>query len=234
MDAFDELLELQSADTEIAQLEHRATNLPEGAALAGARQQLSRVEAEIVRLRTESQNCSATIEANEVAVGDLRHQLGRLTAQLKTVIAPREAEALQHEMAVIEAKISSIEDESLVALERSEELDAAVTRLEAEAATARANVDEADDAHATALETVQITLAAVRDRRAQAATRLDPDWVARYERRRADHAGVAVARLVRATCGGCHIDLSTSEVEAVRRMEPTQRECPNCARWLVV
>lgn len=234
MDAFDELLELQSADTEIAQLEHRATNLPEGAALAGARQQLSRVEAEIVRLRTESQNCSATIEANEVAVGDLRHQLGRLTAQLKTVIAPREAEALQHEMAVIEAKISSIEDESLVALERSEELDTAVTRLEAEAATAWANVDEADDAHATALETVRITLAAVRDRRAQAATRLDPDWVARYERRRADHAGVAVARLVRATCGGCHIDLSTSEVEAVRRMEPTQRECPNCARWLVV
>jgi predicted nucleic acid-binding Zn-ribbon protein len=137
-------------------------------------------------------------------------------------------------MAVIEAKISAIEDESLVALERSEELDTAVTRLEAEAATARAKVDEADNAHATALETVRIALAAVRDRRAQAATRLDPDWVARYERRRADHAGVAVARLVRATCGGCHIDLSTSEVEAVRRMEPTQRECPNCARWLVV
>jgi predicted nucleic acid-binding Zn-ribbon protein len=234
MDAFDELLELQTADTEIAQLEHRATHLPEGVAVADARRVLSQLEAEVVRVRSESANCAATIEANEVAVGDARRQLGRLSAQLKTVIAPREAEALQHEMAVIEAKISSIEDESLAALERSEELDIAVARLNAEVGAARAKVDEAGTAHATALDDVRAALAVVRDRRAERAAGLDPDWVARYERRRSDHAGVAISRLVRATCGGCHIDLSTSEVEAVRRVEPTQRECPNCARWLVV
>ncbi len=64
--------------------------------------------------------------------------------------------------------------------------------------------------------------------------RLDAGLVDRYERLRARHGGVAVARLEGARCGGCHLDLSTAEVEAVRAVEPgTFADCPNCGRLLV-
>lgn len=234
MESFDQLLELQALDTEIAQLEHKATHLPEAVAFAEAKRASANLRAELDRVEDEHRSLVAVMESNEAAVTDMRKQLDRLNAQLKTVIAPREAEALQHEMANFGEKISSVEDESLAALERSEELDSTVTRLGSEIAAAGSNLDEVGRALQAALAAVQDSLNDASERRGAIAAMVDAQWLAQYERRRAAHGGVAVARLVRATCGGCHIDLSTSEVEAVRREEPTQRECPNCARWLVI
>ena len=234
MEVFERLLELQTFDTEIAQLEHRAAHLPEAVALQDARRVVAGLDAELLRLHTESARFASEVAANESAVGDLRRQLERLNAQMKTVIAPREAEALQHEMVVIESKISSLEDESLAALERGEECDAEVVRIESEVVGAKNAVSSAEATLNVALEEVRNSLASVRERRSACAAAVDAGMIEQYERRRAAHGGVAVARLVRATCGGCHIDLSTSEVESVRRESPEQRECPNCARWLVV
>ena len=234
MDAFEQLLGLQSLDTEIAQLEHKAGHLPEASALAEARRVTAALDADLARIEAEHGKLAAVIAANEAAVADIRRQLDRLNAQMKTVIAPREAEALQHEMANFGEKISLLEDESLAALERSEELDASLTRLGAEIVVATVNVDDAGRALAEALDGVRGALSEVIERRATTVASIDAQWVSQYERRRTAHGGIAIARLLRATCGGCHIDLSTSEVEAVRREEPTQRECPNCARWLVL
>jgi len=234
MESFDQLLELQALDTEIAQLEHKAAHLPEAVAFAEAKRVSANLRAELDRVEAEHRGLVAVIESNEAAVTDMRKQLDRLNGQMKTVIAPREAEALQHEMANFGEKISSVEDESLAALERSEELDATLARLGSEIAVAGSNLDEVGRTLQAALAAVQDSLKDVSDRRNATAATVDAPWLAQYERRRAAHGGVAVARLVRATCGGCHINLSTSEVEAVRREEPTQRECPNCARWLVI
>lgn len=152
MDAFEQLLGLQSLDTEIAQLEHKAGHLPEASALAEARRVTAALEADLTRIEAEHGKLAAVIAANEAAVADIRRQLDRLNAQMKTVIAPREAEALQHEMANFGEKISLLEDESLAALERSEELDASLTRLGAEIVVATANVDDAGRALAEALD----------------------------------------------------------------------------------
>lgn len=234
MESFDQLLELQAIDTEIAQLEHRAGHLPEAAHFTEAKRVTADLRAELDRVEVEHRGLVAVIESNEAAVTDMRKQLDRLNAQMKTVIAPREAEALQHEMANFGDRISSVEDESLAALERSEELDAALARLGSEIAISGSNVDEAGRALQSALSEVQDALKGATERRSATASTVDTQWLAQYEKRRVAHGGVAIARLVRATCGGCHIDLSTSEVEAVRREAPMQRECPNCARWLVV
>lgn len=234
MESFDQLLELQALDTEIAQLEHKAAHLPEAVAFAEAKRVSANLRTELDRVEAEHRGLVAVIESNEAAVTEMRKQLDRLNAQMKTVIAPREAEALQHEMANFAGKISSVEDESLAALERSEELDSTVTRLSSEIAAAGSSLDEAGRTLQAALAAVQGSLKDASERRNATAATVDAQWLAQYERRRASHGGVAVARLVRATCGGCHIDLSTSEVEAVRREVPTQRECPNCARWLVI
>jgi len=234
VEVFDELIGLQAIDIEIAQLEHKARNLPEAAVLRAAERRVDELSAQLRRVMDESARLSAEVEANEGKVGDLRRQVDRLNAQLKTVIAPREAEALQHEIAVVCDKMSALDDESLVAIERSDELDAELSRIDAETKAVAVEVDDARHRHAEAADAVAGALDQARRRRGQAAGSIDADWIAKYEQRRGAHAGIAVARLVKATCGGCHVDLSTSEVEIVRRQPATERECPNCARWLVV
>jgi predicted nucleic acid-binding Zn-ribbon protein len=57
--------------------------------------------------------------------------------------------------------------------------------------------------------------------------------LAAYELRRSQHKGIAVAKVKNHVCGGCHLDLSTSEVDLLKKETDENRECPNCARWLV-
>jgi predicted nucleic acid-binding Zn-ribbon protein len=45
---------------------------------------------------------------------------------------------------------------------------------------------------------------------------------------------VAVARLEGTRCGGCHLDLSTSELDAVKAVGAGEfADCPQCGRLLV-
>jgi predicted nucleic acid-binding Zn-ribbon protein len=58
--------------------------------------------------------------------------------------------------------------------------------------------------------------------------------VQRYEQLRARHGGVAIARLEGSRCGGCHLDLSTAELNELRSLGSGElAECPNCGRLLV-
>jgi len=228
------LLGLQAIDTEIAQLEHKAAHLPEADAVRAAEQRVSAIAAEYRKVSDEAGRLAAEVDANESAVAEIRRQSDRLNGQLRTVIAPREAEALQHEIRLLSERASVLDDESIAAIERSEILDADLRRLDVEVGNASATLAVARAACDEAASTVSANLAAARARRDAAAASLDGAAVESYDKKRRDLAGVAVARLVKATCGGCHLDLSPSEVDAVKRVTTDERECPNCTRWLVV
>lgn len=234
MSVLEALLGLQAVDTEIAQLEHRLAHLPEAEAARAAEQRLAALSSDQRKIGDELSRLAAAVEANEAAVGEIRRQTDRLNGQLRTVIAPREAEALQHEIRVLAERASTIDDESIVAIERSEALDAESARLEVEAKRAADEVSAARGALEEAAATVASTLGDARVRRDAVAGAIDAAAVASYDKKRRDLAGVAVARIARTTCGGCHLDLSPSEVDAVKRLDADARECPNCTRWLVV
>ena len=71
-------------------------------------------------------------------------------------------------------------------------------------------------------------------RRAEVAARLDAAALQRYEQLRARHGGVAISRLEGNRCGGCHLDLSTAEINELRALGASEvAECPNCGRLLV-
>ena len=234
MSVLEALLGLQAVDTEIAQLEHRLAHLPEAETARAAEQRLAALSSDQRKVGDELSRLSAAVEANETAVAEIRRQTDRLNGQLRTVIAPREAEALQHEIRVLAERASAIDDDSIVAIERSEVLDAEAGRLEVEARRVADEVSAARGALEEAAATVAITLGDARVRRDALAGTIDASAVASYDKKRRDLAGVAVARIARTTCGGCHLDLSPSEVDAVKRLDVDARECPNCTRWLVV
>ncbi len=126
-----------------------------------------------------------------------------------------------------DAELANLEEQSPVVDDLAEahraevELAAAAERATAELAAAEAAIDAAD----APSYTVQ---------RSEAVTRLDGGPLADYERRRARLGGVAVARLDGRRCGGCHLDLSTVELDAVKATPPGEyTDCPQCGRMLV-
>ena len=158
-------------------------------------------------------------------------QRSRLEAQLRTVVAPREAEALMHELETIAPAVTSSTTRSWPTSRSSRSwptrcrLDAELPELEASAAAAAALPAEAS---------ITEELATLAAGRAELVARLDSTLLQRYERLRERLGGVAVARLEGARCGGCHLDLSTSELGEVKAVGPGEfAECPQCGRLLV-
>ena len=100
------------------------------------------------------------------------------------------------------------------------ELAADAERHAAELAAAEAEIDE---------QTAELTV-----QRSDVVTRLDGGTLAEYERRRARLGGVAVAQLDGRRCGGCHLDLSTVELAAVKATPAGEyTDCPQCGRMLI-
>jgi len=153
---------------------------------------------------------------------------------MKTVIAPREAEALQHEMAALSARRNELDDRGLVLLESSADADAQLVELAASEEIAARAEETAADALAAAEAAIRSDIDGLSAERAVLAAAVDPSHLAEYERRRKSHAGVAVTEIQHGHCNGCHMDLSVSELDAVKRLPAdVDAECPNCSRLLV-
>jgi predicted nucleic acid-binding Zn-ribbon protein len=230
----DDLLELQRIDTTADQLARRRAQLPERTASndAETRRQDNRARhARAVSRDEELELCIGALERDGEALGAQRT---RLEAQLRTVVAPREAEALMHELETVAARRDELDDQELAYLEEQSDvadevtrLDAALPELQAAASAAGAALQAADAAIAGELEALAAS-------RKELAGRLDAASIEQYERLRARFGGVAVARLEGTRCGGCHLDLSTSELDAVKAVGAGEfADCPQCGRLLV-
>ena len=142
----DLLLALQAVDTQADQLAHRRERSPLRDDLASATDAMRSWESERASMRARIDELGASIEQAEERGAELSTHRRRLEAQMKTVIAPREAEALMHEMDTLGGQIDELDLHELESLEEQARVDdqlAAHLRGEEQF---RARLRQADDA----------------------------------------------------------------------------------------
>lgn len=230
------LLGLQRVDTEADQLTHRRERLPEREALTTMSEQLAAWEQVRTQMRSRMDELTALIERSEVDAADIAAHKTRLEAQLKTVIAPREAEALMHEIATLDEQTDALDLGELEALEEQSLIDDRLTEHLRPEGALRDAVGVADRALRQTTADVDRELAQLATDRSARRGELSAAILARYDRVRAS-SGVAVARLVGHRCDGCHLDLSAAEVDDVKDEAAAAdgvADCPNCGRMLAV
>jgi predicted nucleic acid-binding Zn-ribbon protein len=235
MSRWDALLSVQEHDTTADQLEHRLAHLP-------SRDELGQVMADLARLETTT----AEVEGR-------RHELGRGQQRLEDEIAaltdkagqhdktlysgtignPRELQALQDEIGALKRRISQLEDQELELMEQIEPLDAELV----DAASRRTALDERGAALRAQIAEEEVSIEAeleqVREERATIAGEVEPELLAEYDTLRPQSGGIAIARLVGASCGGCHLHLSAMEIDRIKKLPPeAPAHCEECGRLL--
>jgi uncharacterized protein len=154
---------------------------------------------------------------------------------MKTVIAPREAEALMHEMATLTEQIDELDGHELESLEEQSALDDQLSDHLGDEAALREAQRLADEALAAEVADIDGELTELVGRRADLRAELPDVLLATYDRKRAA-LGVAVARLVGKQCQGCHLELSAAEIDTVKAeaADTGVTDCPDCGRLLIV
>ena len=196
---------------------------------------LDTARSEAKRLAKRQGDITSEIERLEKRGKELDAKKAKYDAQLKSVVVMREVEALQHEIATINAEHSSLDDSELALLDENESLDAtlaaahtALPELEASAANAAATL-------AAALSEVDRDIAAAHDERARLAAGCDAESLALYEQVRARMTSAAVAEIVKGSCGGCRTALSPKEQAELKKVaDMPDARCPYCSCLLVV
>lgn len=228
------LAALQLIDSELDQLVVRRQRLPERSVLSAAESALAALLAERDRLRSVMADAASQIERAEREGAEIDRARARLEAQLKTVIAPREAEALTHEIEGARARRSAVDDGELEAMERQADAEQALVALADDEQAARAAVATANGELAAALSALAAVEAEAQQRRSAATAALDGADLDVYVAARRRHGGIGVVRLDGRSCTGCHVDMSQAELEQVRAVTGELPECPNCGRLIVV
>lgn len=80
---------------------------------------------------------------------------------------------------------------------------------------------------------IDAELERVRAERATIAGTVEPELVAEYDTLRPQSGGIAIARFVGGSCGGCHLALSAVEVDRIKKLPPeAPAHCEECGRLL--
>jgi len=229
------LLALQSVDTQADQLAHRREKSPLRDDLAAASNAMRTWERERASMAARIDELGTSIEQAEARGAELLTHRQRLEMQMKTVIAPREAEALMHEMATLGEQIDELDLHELESLEAQSRIDDELaTHLRGEEQL-RGRLGHADDALAGEVRDIDSELATLAASRVTLRDALAATLLSTYDRKRAA-LGVAVARLVGKQCQGCHLELSAAEIDTVKdeAAESGVTDCPDCGRLLIV
>ncbi|MGH8906249.1 MAG: zinc ribbon domain-containing protein [Egibacteraceae bacterium] len=231
------LLDLQHIDTRIRQLRHRRANLPEQRALDDRVDLLDRIGRELAAARERLDRLARDQRRHERELESVEARYAAETQRKYSgaITSPKEATALDAELASMEQRKSDVEDTLLEIMEQREETEsliAALTEREAELAEEVATAGEARD-HA-AVEIRHELAQQVAERKLVAAD-LPETVLACYNGVRVRKEGLAVAELQGRTCAGCRLELTNNEMQQIRALvNRGLARCEQCDRILVV
>ena len=230
------LLDVQELDARQDHLRHRLATLPQHAELKDLTQRRSAVEA---RARDE-----------RIVVDDLTREQKRADADVEQVKArrkrdqdrmdqgvitnPKDLERMQGELVSLERRISELEDAELEVMEKLEDAQRELDELNRQ-------LGEFDELIAAVTKTRDEVAAEIREQladaeaeRTQRAEGLPEDLMALYSRLREQKGGVGAAALRARSCGGCSLQLNSSELADIAKTPSDEvLRCEECNRILV-
>jgi len=221
------LEELQQIDLESHDLRKALEAVPAQRAAVEARVQDARKAYDEQKVRLESNERER--RQIDTLLSMERDKVKKWEGRLGEIKTPREYAALSREIDIAK-KTNDSQSEQARTL-----LDAAGT-IKAELEAKGEALSDAEDAAQAALQALDAQeakevarLAALDARRADAATRVDPGLLGKYENIKKRRAGVAVAPVVGSTCKGCHRNIPPQLSIVLQRADSIET-CPNCHR----
>jgi predicted nucleic acid-binding Zn-ribbon protein len=230
------LLDLQELDTALDRLDHRKRTLPELAEIKHAEERLGEFSDALVAAQTEISDIDREQKKAEQDVDQVRARAERDQKRLDSgqVSSARDLENLQSEIVSLQRRQSDLEEIVLEVMERREEAETRLRAVQADSETSEKALAELTARRDAAYREIDGQAELTKTARAGVVTDIPGDLLKLYEKLREQHRGVAATALLRGQCQGCHLQLNTVELNAIRAAEADDViRCEECRRILV-
>ncbi len=235
-DDLEHLLAVQDLDISIMQLQHRRDALVESSGLAAVEAQLAALEVERADAAARRSVLAATQKELEEQIGGISERRSVVEKRMyaATGSSARDLQAMNDEVRHLTERRAELEELELVAMLEQDPIDAELAALHERSAPLETQAAELRVAVAASEVEIDAALAEATGARSVEAALLPAALADRYETLRARLKGTGAARLVGTHCAGCHLELSSGEVEQIRALPPGEvATCEQCGRILV-
>jgi predicted nucleic acid-binding Zn-ribbon protein len=230
------LLEVQSKDSALAQLEHRRKSLPEHARIAALTAEASELSGQYVEAETEVGDLERAQRKFDGEVELVRQRRVRDDDRMSSgaITNPKDLASLQHELGALDRRISTLEDEELEIMEKLEEAQGRLAAVSKDVERVQSELESVTAARDVALAGIESEIATVTIARDSLASGLPTDLTALYDKVRGQHSGLGAAALRARRCEGCRLEINGADLrELAGKAEDEVLRCPECSRILV-
>jgi len=227
------LLQLQSSDTRLQQLDHRMKGLPENARIA----ELSR-EAETVRqqLLTETgavEDARRELSRVESDVAVVEARMERDSQRIASSSSAKDVAGLEHELASLRQRRDALEEIQLGVMERLEGLESTLAETQARLDELKQSIAGVEQERDAALATLTSERTHAAANRGEIAATVPQDLLALYERQRARY-GIGASHLRGGVSSASGVRLNENDMARIRSAAPDDvLMCPDSEAILV-
>jgi uncharacterized protein len=220
------LLQLQTSDVKVRELETASTQLP--AKLDPLRRDLAKLQgmldaekAKLGETETWRKNQQELLDREREALKAAQNKLNASKNTKEYGAASREVENKRKSIADREAELKKVSEAATTSTGQLAARDKDVEGV-------RTELTQNEDAMAEQLNSIRTQLAEAKVARDQARAQVDKQWLKTYDTLLSKR-GYAVAPVIKGVCQGCHMALPPQLNNILARMESIQT-CPRCAR----
>lgn len=227
------LLDLQTIDTRLRQLDHRAKSLPELAVLASLSSESSALGQELMSATGALEDAKLELTRIEADVSVVENRIARDTDRMQTTSSVKDVAGFEAELVGLRRRQLELEEVELEVMERVENLQAAVDRVRSKLDEVKAHIKAAEAERDAALGTITSERAHALANRSSIANSLQAELLALYERQR-ERYGFGASFLQGGVSSASGVKLNESDMATVRAAAPDDvLICPDSNAILV-
>ncbi|MDO9543104.1 MAG: C4-type zinc ribbon domain-containing protein, partial [Kiritimatiellia bacterium] len=188
--------------------------------------------------KTALENAKTTIKTRlvavkqlEVEIETLRQQIAKLREQQFQIKSNEEFKVLNREIAVFQEKIRNLEDRAIEFMETVEQARQEENGRKAELAKAEVSMHGELQQFDARFKNLETEVQAIESDRQNLAVGIPEDWLSRYNRVMENRKDVALVRVEKNACGGCHMKLPPHVIQDIKRADAIIT-CSFCGRLL--
>ncbi len=234
--AYEQLYALQQLDIHLSQLEYRHEHHPLREAIVAADDALATSRETLEEIAGREHDLERSRKRLDDEVATVSRKRGEIKAKLYdgSVTASKDLLAMQEEERHLGERQTQLEDEELEFMEQLEGTASERAVVEATSAPQVKRRAELEQELTVALAETEAETAKVQIERNDTVANVPADMVSRYDQRRKDLGGIAVARVVKSACDGCHLSLSAVAVDSIKKLPDDEVVlCDQCGRMLI-
>ena len=230
------MLDVQTIDSALAQLEHRRKSLPEHAEINALTAAVARNSADLVAAETAVSDLEAEQNRAEAEIQPVRERLNRNQTRIAdgTIADPKALSSMVEEVAHLQRRISDLEDAELEIMEQLESATSTLERLRVRAGELDRQLADAVARRDRAVTAIAAQVDEQRAEREELSPLLPADLLALYDKIGKSHNGVGAAELRQRRCTGCQLEVNAADLRVfAAAADDDVLRCEECSRILV-